>query len=103
MTVEVLEGCGCGPEMGPILRHLEHRGVGLLVERLPGISETAGIFAGVDVTRDPVTVIPTVHYSMDGIPTNRHGEVTTVGGDDTEAVVPGLNAIGEAARRSSTI
>ena len=97
MTVEIHEGRGCGPDKDHILLHLEHLGAELLAERLPGISETARIFAGVDVTREPIPVIPTVHYNMGGIPTNIHGEVVTVRGGDPEAAVPGLMAIGEAA------
>lgn len=69
----------------------------LLAERLPGISETAKIFAGVDVTKEPIPVLPTVHYNMGGIPTNYHGEVLTTVGNNTEVVVPGLMAAGEAA------
>ncbi len=97
MTVEIHEGRGCGPDKDHILLHLEHLGADLLAERLPGISETARIFAGVDVTREPIPVIPTVHYNMGGIPTNLHGEAVTVRDGDPEAVVPGLMAIGEAA------
>jgi succinate dehydrogenase / fumarate reductase flavoprotein subunit len=97
MTIEIHEGRGCGPDKDHILLHLEHLGADLLAERLPGISETARIFAGVDVTREPIPVIPTVHYNMGGVPTNRHGEVVTVRGSDPEATVPGLMAIGEAA------
>ena len=97
MTVEIHEGRGCGLDKDHILLHLEHLGADLLAERLPGISETARIFAGVDVTREPIPVIPTVHYNMGGIPTNRHGEAVTLRDGDTEAVVPGLMAIGEAA------
>ncbi len=97
MTVEINEGRGCGPEKDHILLHLEHLGADLLRERLPGISETAKIFAGVDVTREPIPVLPTVHYNMGGIPTNIHGEATTVRAGDRESVVTGLMAIGEAA------
>ncbi|WP_158746553.1 succinate dehydrogenase flavoprotein subunit [Acidisphaera sp. L21] len=97
MTVEIHEGRGCGPLQDHILLHLEHLGADLLAERLPGISETARIFAGVDVTRAPIPVIPTVHYNMGGVPTNIHGEVVTLRDGDPEAVVPGLMAIGEAA------
>ncbi len=97
MTVEILEGRGCGPEKDHILLHLEHLGADLLAERLPGISETARIFAGVDVAREPIPVIPTVHYNMGGIPANLHGEAVTLRGDDPEAAVPGLMAVGEAA------
>ena len=75
MTIEINEGRGCGPNKDHILLHLEHLGAELLHERLPGISETAKVFAGVDVTKEPIPVLPTVHYNMGGIPTNYHGEV----------------------------
>ena len=97
MTIEINEGRGCGPQKDYIELQLEHLGAELLHERLPGISETARIFAGVDVTREPVPVLPTVHYNMGGVPTNLHGEVVTMQGGGAEAVVPGLMAIGEAA------
>jgi succinate dehydrogenase / fumarate reductase, flavoprotein subunit len=97
MTIEINEGRGCGPQKDYILLHLEHLGAELLHQRLPGISETAKIFAGVDVTREPIPVLPTVHYNMGGVPTNLHGEVVTVSDGNAEAVVPGLMAIGEAA------
>src|SRR6201984_959230 len=97
MTIEINEGRGCGPYKDHILLHLEHLGAALLHERLPGISETAKIFAGVDVTREPIPVLPTVHYNMGGVPTNRHGEVITRRGSDPDSVVPGLMAIGEGA------
>jgi succinate dehydrogenase / fumarate reductase, flavoprotein subunit len=97
MTIEIIEGRGCGPRKDYIELHLEHLGANLLHERLPGISETARIFAGVDVTREPIPVLPTVHYNMGGVPTNLHGEVVTKRDGDPEAVVPGLMAIGEAA------
>jgi succinate dehydrogenase / fumarate reductase flavoprotein subunit len=97
MTIEINEGRGCGPQKDYIQLHLEHLGAELLHERLPGISETARIFAGVDVTREPIPVLPTVHYNMGGVPTNLHGEVVTMRGGDPEALVPGLMAIGEAA------
>jgi succinate dehydrogenase flavoprotein subunit len=97
MTIEINEGRGCGPQKDHILLHLEHLGAELLHKRLPGISETAKIFAGVDVTREPIPVLPTVHYNMGGVPTNLHGEVVTMRGGKTESVVPGLMAIGEAA------
>jgi succinate dehydrogenase / fumarate reductase, flavoprotein subunit len=73
MTIEINEGRGCGPNKDHIMMHLEHIGADLLHERLPGISETARVFAGVDVTKEPVPVLPTVHYNMGGIPTNYHG------------------------------
>ena len=97
MTVEINEGRGCGPGKDHILLHLEHLDADLLHERLPGISETAKIFAGVDVTREPIPVLPTVHYNMGGIPTNIHGEARTIRDGDGDGVVTGLMAIGEAA------
>ncbi|MCH8028646.1 MAG: succinate dehydrogenase flavoprotein subunit [Candidatus Dadabacteria bacterium] len=97
MTLEIRDGRGVGPEKDHIHLHLEHLGAELLEERLPGISESARIFAGVDVTAEPIPVIPTVHYNMGGIPTNYHGEVVTLKDGDPDAVVPGLMAIGEAA------
>jgi succinate dehydrogenase / fumarate reductase flavoprotein subunit len=97
MTIEINEGRGCGPKKDYILLHLEHLGAELLHERLPGISETARIFAGVDVTREPIPVLPTVHYNMGGVPTNIHGEAVTIKDGDPDAVVPGLMAIGEGA------
>jgi succinate dehydrogenase / fumarate reductase, flavoprotein subunit len=97
MTIEINEGRGCGPNKDYIELHLEHLGAQVLHERLPGISETAKIFANVDVTREPIPVLPTVHYNMGGIPTNLHGEVVTKRDGNPEAVVPGLMAIGEAA------
>ncbi|HEY4128202.1 MAG TPA: succinate dehydrogenase flavoprotein subunit [Gammaproteobacteria bacterium] len=97
MTMEVREGRGVGPEKDHIELHLEHLGPEVLHERLPGISETARIFAGVDVTKQPIPVQPTVHYNMGGIPTNYHGEALTLKGKDPDSVIPGLMAIGEAA------
>ena len=97
MTIEINEGRGCGPQKDHILLHLEHLGAELLHQRLPGISETAKIFAGVDVTREPIPVLPTVHYNMGGVPTNLHGEVVSMRDGDPEVVVPGVMAIGEAA------
>ena len=97
MTIEIREGRGCGPLKDHILLHLEHLDPKILHERLPGISETAKIFSGVDVTREPIPILPTVHYDMGGIPTNYHGEVLRPTRDDPDAVVPGLMAIGEAA------
>jgi succinate dehydrogenase / fumarate reductase flavoprotein subunit len=97
MTIEINEGRGCGPHKDHILLHLEHLGTEVLHQRLPGITETARIFAGVDVTREPIPVLPTVHYNMGGVPTNLYGEVTTVRDGNPEAVVAGLMAIGEAA------
>ena len=75
MTLEINDGRGCGPNKDHIMLHLEHLGADLLHERLPGISETAQVFAGVDVTKEPIPVLPTVHYNMGGIPTNVHTEV----------------------------
>ena len=97
MTMEIREGRGVGPEGDHIHLHLEHLGPEVLHERLPGISELAKIFAGVDVTRSPIPVLPTVHYNMGGIPTNHHGEVVSPRDGDPDAVVPGLMAIGETA------
>lgn len=97
MTIEINEGRGCGPQKDHILLHLEHLPPELLNQRLPGITETAMIFAGVDVTRQPIPVLPTVHYNMGGVPSNIHGEAVTMRDGDPEAVVPGLMAIGEAA------
>ena len=97
MTMEIREGRGVGPEKDHIYLHLEHLGPELLEERLPGISESAKIFAGVDVTKEPIPVLPTVHYNMGGIPTNYHGEVLTKKGKNEDLVVQGLMAIGEAA------
>ncbi|MEZ5953611.1 MAG: succinate dehydrogenase flavoprotein subunit [Hyphomonas sp.] len=97
MTMEIREGRGVGPEKDHIYLHLEHLGAEVLHARLPGISETAKIFAGVEVTKEPIPVLPTVHYNMGGIPTNYHGEVLTKKNGDPDAVVPGLMAVGEAA------
>ena len=97
MTLEIREGRGVGENRDHIFLHLEHLGPEVLRERLPGISETARIFAGVDTSREPIPVLPTVHYNMGGVPTNFHGEVVTLRGDDPDAVVPGLMAIGECA------
>ncbi|MEO0673736.1 MAG: succinate dehydrogenase flavoprotein subunit [Pseudomonadota bacterium] len=96
MTIEIREGRGVGPNKDHIHLNLNHLDPAVLAERLPGISESAKVFAGVDVTKDPIPVIPTVHYNMGGIPTNYHGEVLTKKGEETDAVVPGLMAIGEA-------
>ena len=97
MTMEIREGRGVGSQSDHIHLHLDHLDPKILHARLPGISESARIFAGVDVTREPIPVLPTVHYNMGGIPTNYHGEVLTKAGDDPDAVVPGLMAVGEAA------
>ena len=97
MTVEINEGRGVGPDHDHIYLHLEHLGAEVIDERLPGISESAEIFAGIDVAKAPIPVLPTVHYNMGGIPTNYQGEVVTRKDDDPDVVVPGLMAIGEAA------
>ena len=97
MTIEIREGRGVGPNKDHIHLHLDHLDPAVLHERLPGISESAKIFAGVDVTKQPIPVLPTVHYNMGGIPTNYHGEVLTKVGDNADTVVPGLMAVGEAA------
>ena len=97
MTMEIREGRGVGAEADHIHLHLEHLDAELINLRLPGIAETARIFGGVDVTREPIPVLPTCHYNMGGIPTNYHAEAVTLRGGDPDAVVPGLMAIGEAA------
>ncbi len=97
MSMEIREGRGVGPLKDHIHLHLEHLGADLLHERLPGISETAKIFAGVDVTKEPIPMLPTVHYNMGGIPTNIHTEVLNPTATDQDRVVPGLMAVGEAA------
>ena len=97
MTIEIREGRGVGEHKDHILLDLTHLGPEVIHEKLPGIAESAHIFAGVDVTKQPIPVIPTVHYNMGGIPTNYHGEVVRKVGNDPDAVVPGLYAIGEAA------
>jgi succinate dehydrogenase / fumarate reductase, flavoprotein subunit len=97
MTVEIREGRGVGAESDHIYLHLDHLDPKILAERLPGITENAKVFAGVDVRRQPIPVLPTVHYNMGGIPTNFHGEVLTLKGGNPDHVVPGLMAIGEAA------
>lgn len=97
MTIEIREGRGVGPNKDHIFLHLDHLDPAVLAERLPGISETAKIFAGVDVTSEPIPVLPTCHYNMGGIPTNYHGEVVTLKDGNPDHVVPGLMAVGEAA------
>ncbi|MEN3972191.1 succinate dehydrogenase flavoprotein subunit [Sphingomicrobium sp. XHP0235] len=97
MAMEIREGRGVGEEGDHIFLHLDHIDPDILAKRLPGITETAKIFAGVDLTKKPIPVVPTVHYNMGGIPTNYHGEVVHKRGDDPDAVVPGLFAVGEAA------
>lgn len=100
MTMEIRAGRGVGKNRDHIYLHLDHLPKELLEERLPGISETAAIFAGVDVTKEPIPVVPTVHYNMGGIPTNYHGEVIRPTKDNPNAVVSGLFAAGEAASAS---
>jgi succinate dehydrogenase / fumarate reductase flavoprotein subunit len=98
MALEIREGRGVGPHKDHIYLHLDHIDPKVLAERLPGITESGKIFAGVDLTRQPLPVVPTVHYNMGGIPTNYHGEVVTIGADgNPETIVPGLFAVGEAA------
>jgi succinate dehydrogenase / fumarate reductase, flavoprotein subunit len=97
MTMEIREGRGVGKNKDHIYLHLDHLDPEILHERLPGISESARIFAGVDVTKEPIPVLPTVHYNMGGIQTNYHGEVVTKVGEDPDVIVPGLMALGEAA------
>ncbi len=97
MTTEIMEGRGCGPRKDHIHLNLHHLDPQVLQEKLPGITESAKIFAGVDVKKKPIPVQPTVHYNMGGIPTNIHGEVLNINGKGQETVVPGLMSIGEAA------
>jgi succinate dehydrogenase / fumarate reductase flavoprotein subunit len=97
MTMEIRDGRGVGKKNDHIFLHLDHLDPAILHERLPGISESAKIFAGVDVTKEPIPVLPTVHYNMGGIPTNYHGEVLTKKDGNPDTVVPGLMAVGEAA------
>ncbi len=97
MTIEIREGRGVGPNKDHIHLHIEHLDPDLIHHRLPGIAESARVFANVDVTREPIPVLPTVHYNMGGIPTNVHTEVVSPTADDPNKVVPGLMAIGEAA------
>src|SRR3954447_13259069 len=97
MTIEINEGRGCGPNKDHIHLHLTHLEPSVLHQRLPGISETAKIFSGVDVTREPIPVLPTVHYNMGGIATNFHGEALNPTDAEPDRIVPGLMAVGEAA------
>src|SRR3954452_13393806 len=97
MAMEIREGRGVGANKDHLWLHLDHLDPKILAERLPGITETGKIFAGVDLTRQPLPVVPTVHYNMGGIPTNYHGEVVTLRDGNPDAVVPGLFAVGEAA------
>jgi succinate dehydrogenase/fumarate reductase flavoprotein subunit len=96
MTMEINAGRGVGPNKDHIYLHLDHLPPALLAERLPGISETAMIFAGVDVTKEPIPVIPTVHYNMGGVPTNYFGQALTATAENPDTIVPGLYAAGEA-------
>ncbi len=97
MTIEIREGRGVGPNKDHIFLHLDHLDPKVIHQRLPGISESARVFANVDVTKEPIPVLPTVHYNMGGIPTNYHGEVLTKANGDPDSIVPGLMAVGEAA------
>ena len=96
MTMEIRDGRGVGSEKDHIFLHLNHLPPETLAERLPGISESARVFAGVDVNKDPIPVLPTVHYNMGGIPTNYWGEVISPDGKDQNKILPGLMAVGEA-------
>src|SRR3546814_13058039 len=96
MALEIREGRGVGPHKDHIYLHLDHIDPAVLHERLPGITESGKIFAGVDLTRAPLPVVPTVHYNMGGIPCNYHGEVVTLGKEGPDTVVPGLFAVGAA-------
>ena len=96
ITIEIREGRGVGEEKDHVYLHLEHLGTDVIEERLPGIAETAKIFANVDINKDPIPVLPTVHYNMGGVPTNYHGEVITTNVAGEEQIVPGLTAVGEA-------
>ncbi|MCU7837379.1 MAG: succinate dehydrogenase flavoprotein subunit [gamma proteobacterium symbiont of Taylorina sp.] len=97
MTIEINEGRGLGDEKDHLHLNLMHLGIDVINERLPGIAENARIFGNVDVAKEPIPVIPTVHYNMGGIPTNHHGEVVNIKGNNPDSIVPGLMAIGEAA------
>jgi succinate dehydrogenase / fumarate reductase flavoprotein subunit len=97
MTIEIREGRGCGPHKEYIHLHLSHLDPKIIHQRLPGITESARIFAGVDVTKQPIPVLPTVHYNMGGIPTNYHGEALTLKDGNPDSIIPGLMAVGEAA------
>ena len=97
MMKEIIEGRGVGPEKDHIYLHLDHLPAELLHERLPGISESAMIFAGVDVTKEPAPVIPTCHYNMGGVPTNWKTEAITIDKNGNDKIIPGLCAAGEVA------
>jgi succinate dehydrogenase / fumarate reductase flavoprotein subunit len=100
MTIEIREGRGVGPDKDHIFLHLEHLGADVLAKRLPGITESAKIFAGVDCTKEPIPVLPTVHYNMGGVPTNYHTEALAPTKDSPDAIAPGLMAVGECASAS---
>ena len=97
MTIEIREGRGVGPQKDHIHLHLDHLAPTACWQRLPGITETAKIFAGVDATKEPIPVLPTVHYNMGGMPTNYCGEALRPTEGEPDAVQPGLMAVGEAA------
>merc|ERR1712170_64211 len=97
MTMEILAGRGVGPDKDHIYLHLNHLPQETIAERLPGIMETAHIFAGVDATKEPIPVLPTVHYNMGGTPTNWRGEVIDMDNSGKDHIVPGLYAAGEVA------
>ncbi|MCH9753307.1 MAG: succinate dehydrogenase flavoprotein subunit [Alphaproteobacteria bacterium] len=97
ITVEIREGRGCGPRKDYVHLNLQHLDKAVIDKRLPGISETARIFANVDTSKEPIPVLPTVHYNMGGVPTNYHAEVVTKKGKNSDSIVPGLMAIGEGA------
>lgn len=97
MNMEIREGRGCGPEKDHVYLQLSHLPPEIIRERLPGIAETANIFSGIDITKQPIPVLPTVHYCMGGIPTNYHGQVLSIAKDGTEKTVDGLYAAGESA------
>jgi succinate dehydrogenase / fumarate reductase flavoprotein subunit len=97
MTIEIREGRGCGPNKDHIHLHFSHLDPKVLRERLPAAIENGHVFAGVDITKEPMPIVPTVHYNMGGVATNYHGEAVTKRGTDAEAIIPGLMALGEAA------
>merc|ERR1712070_736133 len=99
-TIEIREGRGVGPNKDHVYLQLSHLPPEILNERLPGISETAAIFAGVDVTKEPIPVLPTVHYNMGGIPTNWKAQVITKGADGEDVIINGLYAAGESSSAS---
>src|SRR5204862_8239013 len=97
MTIEIREGRGVGKNKDHIYLHLDHLDPAVIHERLPGIAESSRIFAGVEVTKEPIPVIPTVHYNMGGIPTNYLGDAVTLKDGNADTIIPGLMAVGEAA------